>query len=70
MNNKAYRTRVRGTIKNVRQALDAQDAPAAQAALGEAITAISKAASKGVLHWKNASRKISRLSKHVHSLQA
>ena len=66
--NRAYRTRVRNVVKQVRQAVAAGDAEAAQAALQQAVPVIDKAAGKGVLHRKNASRKISRLSRQVSAL--
>ena len=66
--NRAYRTRVRSVVKQVRQAIAAGDADAAQAALSKAVPIIDKAASKGVLHKKNASRKVSRLSSQVSAL--
>jgi len=66
--NRAYRTRVRSVVKQVRQAIEAGDAEAAQSALSKAVPVIDKAASKGVLHKKNASRKVSRLSSQVASL--
>jgi len=68
MRNKSYRTRVRGAIKSVRQALEAKDQEAARAALSAAEPIIDKAASKGVLPKRAASRKISRLAKQVHAL--
>jgi len=66
--NRAYRTRVRTVVKQVRQAIEAGDATAAQDALSKAVPVIDKAASKGVLHKKNASRKVSRLSAQVSAL--
>ncbi len=66
--NKAVKTRVKGTVKSVRQALEAKDAGKAAEALAVAVPIIDKAASKGVLHRKTASRKISRLAKQVHEL--
>jgi small subunit ribosomal protein S20 len=68
MRNKAYRTKVRGAIKTVRQALEAKDQEAARAALKQAEPVIDKAASKGVLPKKTASRKISRLTKQINAL--
>ncbi|RJX35901.1 MAG: 30S ribosomal protein S20 [Desulfarculus sp.] len=68
--NRAFRTRVRTAIKSVRQALETKDAQAAQAALQQAVPVIDEAAGKGVLHKKNASRKISRLARQVHTLGA
>ncbi|MCB2193403.1 MAG: 30S ribosomal protein S20 [Deltaproteobacteria bacterium] len=66
--NRAYRTRVRNMIKQVRQAIEAGDAEAAQSALSQAVPIIDKAAGKGIYHRKNAARKISRLSRQVSSL--
>ncbi|MFH2128635.1 MAG: 30S ribosomal protein S20 [Pseudomonadota bacterium] len=68
MRNKAYRTRVRSVVKQVRQAIAAGDADAAQTALTQAVPIIDKAAGKGIYHRKNAARKISRLSRQVSAL--
>ena len=68
--NKAVRTRVRGAIKSVRQAIEAKDQEAARAALTVAEPIIDKAASKGVLPKRTAARKISRLAQQVHALNA
>jgi len=66
--NRAYRTRVRSVVKQVRQAIATGDAEAAQAALKQAVPVIDKAAGKGVYHKKNASRQVSRLSRQVFAL--
>lgn len=68
--NQANRTRMRRAIKAVRLALEDGDAQAAQAALTQALPVIDKAASRGVIHRNNASRKVSRLSKQVNALGA
>jgi small subunit ribosomal protein S20 len=68
--NKVKRTRVKSVVKEVRAALEKKSAEEAQAALSKAIPAIDRAASKGTLHPRTASRKISRLSKQVHSLKS
>lgn len=68
--NKAVRTTLRRSIKAVRQAVEAGDAAAAQEALKTAIPTIDKAASKGVIHNRNASRKISRLTQSVNGVGA
>ena len=68
--NKAVKTRVKGSVKSVRQALEAKDAAQAAEALAAAVPVIDKAAGKGVLHRKTASRKISRLAKQVHELSS
>ena len=56
------------SIKKVETAVQKNDKAAAQAALTEAISTISKATSKGVYHKNNCARKISRLSKAVNSI--
>lgn len=66
--NKAIRSRVKTSIKKVEAAVTANDKAAAQAALIEAIAEINKAASKGVYHKNNSSRKISRLTKAVNKI--
>ncbi|MBL8971575.1 MAG: 30S ribosomal protein S20 [Myxococcales bacterium] len=55
---------MRTYMKRVRKALDGKDANSevAQTSLPDAIQAISKAASKGVIHRNTASRYISRLT--------
>jgi small subunit ribosomal protein S20 len=53
----------------VRTAIEAKDGKAAEA-LKVAITIIDKAAQRGVIAKKAASRKISRLTKSVNSLNA
>lgn len=68
--NKSVRTNLRRTIRTVRQAVEAGDAAMAQEALSAAIPVIDKAASKGVIHRNNASRKISRLAQKVNGLSA
>ena len=63
--NKSIRSRVKTFIKKVDAAIAANDKAAAQAALSNAVSEISKAQSKGVYHANTASRKIARLSKAV-----
>jgi small subunit ribosomal protein S20 len=66
--NVAYKTRVKRVVKDVRKAL-ADNAPdEAQQAFRKAVSTIQKTASKGVIHRKTASRKISRLASRVHKL--
>lgn len=66
--NKAIRSKVKTAIKKVDAAVATGDKAAAQAALLAATTEIDKAATKGVYHKNNASRKVSRLSKAVNSI--
>ncbi len=66
--NRAVKSSVRTIVKRVRVALSASEKAAAQTALKVAIVALDKAASKGVIPKKTASRKIGRLSAQVHKL--
>ena len=66
--NKSIRSAVKTSIKKVETAVQKNDKAAAQAALTEAISTISKATSKSVYHKNNCARKISRLSKAVNSI--
>ena len=66
--NKAIRSKVKTAVKKVEAAVEANDKAAAEAALQVATSEISKAASKGIYHKNNASRKISRLTLAVNKL--
>ncbi|MBR5407761.1 MAG: 30S ribosomal protein S20 [Lachnospiraceae bacterium] len=66
--NKAAKSRVKTFVKKVYAAIEAGDKAAADTALKDAISEISKAASKGIYHKSTASRKISRLTKAVNKI--
>lgn len=66
--NKAIRSKVKTSIKKVEAAVESKDKAVAEAALVVAISDINKAASKGIYHKNNSSRKISRLTKAVNTL--
>ncbi|MDD3279616.1 MAG: 30S ribosomal protein S20 [Lachnospiraceae bacterium] len=66
--NKSIKSAVKTSIKKVDAAVVAGDKTAADQALLDAVSTIDKAASKGVYHKNNASRKVSRLSKAVNSI--
>ena len=68
--NKAIRSKVKTAIKKVESAVAANDKQLAKVNLKNAIVEITKAASKGVYHKNNASRKVARLSKAVDSINA
>jgi small subunit ribosomal protein S20 len=70
LRNRAVKSSVRTLVKNVREALAAKDAKAAQAALKIATVAIDKASGKGVVAKATASRTVSRLAAQVHKLGA
>ncbi len=56
---------LRTAVKKVRQAVAKKDSALAQSSLREAVSLLQKAASKRILHRRNASRQISRLSSLV-----
>ena len=68
--NKAIRSKVKTAIKKVESAVAANDKQLAKDNLKNAIVEITKAASKGVYHKNNASRKVARLPKAVDSINA
>ena len=66
--NKSIRSAVKTSIKKVNAAIENKDREAAETALRNAISTISKATSKGVYHKNNCARKVSRLTKAVNSI--
>ena len=68
--NRANRTRMRNAVKAVDSAIATGAQEDANTALQVAIPIIAKTASKGTIHKKNASRKVSRLTKRVNKMQA
>ncbi|WP_275787805.1 30S ribosomal protein S20 [Pararhizobium gei] len=68
--NKSRRSRVRGFIRKVEEAIASGDQAVAQAALKAAQPELMRAATKGVLHANTASRKVSRLASRVKALSA
>ncbi len=67
LRNQAWKSQVKTYTKKVLKAIEEKDEVKAREALRQAIRIISKAASKGVLHRNNASRRISRLTKKVNA---
>ncbi len=63
--NKAVKSRVKHAVKSVRSAVGQSSQELADKELQLAKSIIDKAAKKGVIHKKTASRKISRLSRSV-----
>ena len=68
--NKSRRTRMRGFIRKVEEAIAGGDAAAASDALKAAQPEIMRAAGKGILHKNTASRKVSRLAARVKAVSA
>jgi len=67
--NTAIKSETKTEIKKVLAAVDEQDRDSSEKTLKSAIRVIKKAASKGVYHKNNASRKVSRLTKKVNALK-
>jgi small subunit ribosomal protein S20 len=68
--NKARRSRMRGSVRKVEEAIASGDKQAARAALKEAEPVMVRAAQKGMTHRKTASRKVSRLAKRIGAMGA
>ena len=66
--NKSRRTQMRGAVRTVEEAIKSGDRAAALAALKAAEPEMMRAAQKGVMHKKTASRKVSRLNHQVAKL--
>lgn len=68
--NKSRRSRIRGFIRKVEEAIASGDSASAVAALRQAQPEIMRGVSKGIVHKNTASRKISRLSSRVKAIAA
>ncbi|HMA74178.1 MAG TPA: 30S ribosomal protein S20 [Xanthobacteraceae bacterium] len=66
--NKARRSRMRTSLRNVEDAIASGNKAAAQAALVAAEPALMLAARKGIIHKRLASRKVSRLTHRIAKL--
>jgi small subunit ribosomal protein S20 len=70
LRNKSVKTRVKNIVKDVRLSVNESSNEDALKKLDMAKSNIDRAAQKGVIHKKTASRKISRLSKLVNTISA
>lgn len=68
--NKAVKTRIKNSVKAVRQALAEKDSAKATIALATASSVLDKAASNKVIHWKKAGRCIARLQAAINKVAA
>jgi small subunit ribosomal protein S20 len=66
--NRHVRTGLAGAVKTARTAIAGGEADAASTALRDAERSLRKAASKGVISKKQASRRVGRLAKRVDAL--
>ncbi|MEO4044067.1 30S ribosomal protein S20 [Hoeflea sp. CAU 1731] len=68
--NKTRRTRVRGYVRKVEEAIASGDQEVAAAALKAAQPEMMRAAGNGVFHRNTVARKMSRLSRRVKAISA
>lgn len=70
LHNRMYRTRTRTFVKRARETMRSGTPADAAEATRLAIRDLDMAASRGVIHPRNAARRKSRLMKQLHALQA
>lgn len=70
LRNRANRSKMKTVVRSLNEAIESGSVEEAKTALQTAVPVIAKTASKGTIHKKNASRKISRLTKRVNALEA
>ena len=70
LRNRVNRSKMKTVVRSLNEAINSGSVEEAKAALETAAPVIAKTASKGTIHKKNASRKISRLTKRVNALEA
>lgn len=68
--NQTIRTRVRHSLRDLREIIAQEDAAAAETKLRSVMATVQKAVTKGVLHRNSASRYVSRLSHQIAALRA
>jgi small subunit ribosomal protein S20 len=66
--NRAIKSALKTGIKNLLTALESKNSETVHSQLKKVIVSFNKAATKGVIHKKTASRRISRLTKRVNKL--
>ena len=68
--NSGYKTRAKNVVKDVRAAISEGSGDKAKESLKKAVSVLQKTASKGAIHKKKASRKISRLALQINQLSS
>jgi small subunit ribosomal protein S20 len=69
LHNRVFRGTARNFVQNARLAIESGDVDAAREATLQAVSALDKAASKGVIHKNNASRRKGRLMKQLAAIE-
>jgi small subunit ribosomal protein S20 len=67
--NVAAKSAIKTRVKSVLAAVESKNKENSVSALKATVPSLAKAAAKGLIHKKNASRKISRLTRKVNALQ-
>jgi small subunit ribosomal protein S20 len=67
--NRIVRSSTRTYVKKARTLIEGEDTSLATEAVREAVSALDKAAQKGVIHRNNAARRKSRLMKRLNAMQ-
>ncbi|BCS87062.1 30S ribosomal protein S20 [Pseudodesulfovibrio sediminis] len=68
--NRISKTRIKNTVKAVREAIEANDVAQAQEALKAATSILDKAARKKIIHQRQAQRRVARLQTAVNKISA
>ena len=68
--NAPLRSKARTSVKKARRLLAANDLDVAESAVRDAVVALDKAAQKGAVHKRNASRRKARLVKKLNSAKS
>jgi small subunit ribosomal protein S20 len=66
--NQPIRSGVKTALRKARAAIDQGDVVAARDEAAVAVSKLDKAASKGVIHWRNAARRKSRLMRRLNQV--
>jgi len=70
LRNRVYRGSARIAVRDARAALESDNAEETRAAVLQAVSALDKAAEKGVIHRNNASRRKGRLMKQLADIES
>ncbi len=68
--NRSRRSRMRGYVRNVEEAIAGGDKSVAQAALQVAEPELARGAQKGIIHRNTAQRKVSQLTRRVNAMES
>ena len=68
--NRHYRSMMRNQVKKLNALIETGDNDAAEAQLSKAVSMIQRVSGKGIIHSRQASRRVSRLTKAVKKMQA